>query len=38
MLGIQMVHAKLVYLDQNKWIQIARVIHGKENDPMLRER
>lgn len=23
---------KLVYLDQNKWIQLARVWHGKEKD------
>lgn len=26
---------RLVYLDQNKWIQISRVIHGKDSSPEL---
>lgn len=26
----------MVYLDQNKWIEIARVFHGKTNDPTLK--
>lgn len=28
---------KIVYLDQNKWIQLARVYHGRDSEPELQE-
>lgn len=27
----------IVYLDQNKWIELARMVHGKDNSPMAKK-